>query len=520
MTLPTSRDELRGLASAGWIRESSKGQLDRFGPAAQRAMQHSAIGRLGLIDTGLAWVVGKSGWSGPDSMIEPPATRTPQFKAMLAAADRGDYRVLLVGYSSRFIRDLALALHYRRRFHQTGVVIYLCDDDILSSDPADWERYVEKAKAAEVYSRDQSKNVRSGYAAKRAGEHDPGGHAPPGFRRTGDRKLLEPDPDAMAVPTEAFQLAAAGVTDREIAARLRLTIDTVRGMFRSPLYVGRLRDGSKANWSPVIPIGLWNSVAVVRAARATTAGHPASPRRPYALTGRLRCGACRRPLIGDTGYYRHSDGACPAFTAATPERPPGWHGRKDGKGYPREAYEAAIEQVLGKVSLNASQVTRVVGMLVGSEAGPDKVALKRIEQERHAAAQQVVKDRDYERLRLTMERLDREESEARAPREADGIPAKEAVRYLRRLARTWRLAEGGPGRRQLVEALFESVDALGFREMVLRLTPEAVAHGFHEVIPERLDLTVGYGRGERSGGHTFQLTYAIVPAAGLLVEVA
>ena len=28
----------------------------------------------------------------------------------------------------------------------------------------------------------------------------------------------------------------------------------------------------------------------------------------------------------------------------------------------------------------------------------------------------------------------------------------------------------------------------------LPLTPEAVAHGFHEAIPECLDLTVGYGR--------------------------
>jgi hypothetical protein len=30
----------------------------------------------------------------------------------------------------------------------------------------------------------------------------------------------------------------------------------------------------------------------------------------------------------------------------------------------------------------------------------------------------------------------------------------------------------------------------------------------------------GYGRGERSGAETFQLMYAIVPAAGMLVEVA
>jgi hypothetical protein len=30
----------------------------------------------------------------------------------------------------------------------------------------------------------------------------------------------------------------------------------------------------------------------------------------------------------------------------------------------------------------------------------------------------------------------------------------------------------------------------------------------------------GYGRGERSGAETFQLTYVIAPTAGLLVEVA
>ena len=42
------------------------------------------------------------------------------------------------------------------------------------------------------------------------------------------------------------------------------------------------------------------------------------------------------------------------------------------------------------------------------------------------------------------------------------------------------------------EALFERMDARGFREATLRLTDTAA------VIPERLELTVGYGRGERS----------------------
>lgn len=40
-------------------------------------------------------------------------------------------------------------------------------------------------------------------------------------------------------------------------------------------------------------------------------------------------------------------------------------------------------------------------------------------------------------------------------------------------------------------------DARGFREATLRLTDSAISHGFAAVIPERLKLTVGYGRGER-----------------------
>jgi hypothetical protein len=114
--LPRRPENLRGLRAGRWVRESSGRQLDKYGPTAQRAMQGRAIEELGLIDTGLAWTVAKSGWSGPDSMREPPATVTPEFQAMYAAAERGEYDVLVVGYTSRFIRDLALALAYRRRF--------------------------------------------------------------------------------------------------------------------------------------------------------------------------------------------------------------------------------------------------------------------------------------------------------------------------------------------------------------------------------------------------------------------
>ena len=222
LRLARDASELRGLRAARWIRESTPGQLDRFGPPSQRRMQDTAISALGLADTGLAWTVGRSGWSGPDSMDDPPATRTPEFRAMLAAAEAGAFDVLLVGYTARYMRDLALALSYRRWFHRQGVVVYICDDRILSSNPADWERFVDKCKAAEINSREQSRNVRAGYAAKRDTHGDPGGHPPFGFRRAGEARVVEIDPERIDTAVRAYAL----------------------GILTSPLYLGRLRDGT------------------------------------------------------------------------------------------------------------------------------------------------------------------------------------------------------------------------------------------------------------------------------------
>ncbi len=97
-----------------------------------------------------------------------------------------------------------------------------------------------------------------------------------------------------------------------------------------------------------------------------------------------------------------------------------------------------------------------------------------------------------------MKRLDDEQTEASRPRGEEGVPADVAVTYLRDLAETWRHADRGSGRRMLAEALFERVDALGFREATLHLTDTAIAHGFAAVLPARVTLEiVGNGRGER-----------------------
>ncbi len=52
--LPRSLEDLRGRRAARWIRESTAGQADNFGPDAQLHQQSCAIERWGLLDTGIA----------------------------------------------------------------------------------------------------------------------------------------------------------------------------------------------------------------------------------------------------------------------------------------------------------------------------------------------------------------------------------------------------------------------------------------------------------------------------------
>src|SRR5450759_2114260 len=140
------------------------------------------------------------------------------------------------------------------------------------------------------------------------------------------------------------------------------------------------------------------------------------------------------------------------------------HGRRDGKGYKRHLFEAIIAKVLEQVSLGAETLTRVVEFVTAPPSAPDRLALARIERERDAALARYRPDRDSGALDRTMARVDVEERQAREVHQAAGVPAEVAVRYLRDLAATWRKAEGGSGRRMLAKALFERIDALGFRE--------------------------------------------------------
>ncbi len=129
--LPRSLDDIRGLRVARWIRESTAGQYDRYGPASQREQQDRFIERHGLVDTGLVFQVAHSGRT---------VWRSATMTEMLAEARAGAFDLLLAGYSDRWQRNLRRTLELLEDdLHPAGVALVMCDRRILSSDPHDWD---------------------------------------------------------------------------------------------------------------------------------------------------------------------------------------------------------------------------------------------------------------------------------------------------------------------------------------------------------------------------------------------
>jgi DNA invertase Pin-like site-specific DNA recombinase len=159
-TLPTDLSEVEGLRVARWLRESTAGQMDYYGPAAQTRVIEDAIERFGLQDTGIGWTVAASGWK--------RAWLTPEWQEMLVAARQRRFDLVLVAYQSRFLRNVKQTLiAIEDELHPAGVAVFFIDERLLSSDPDDWHAIVEEATDAERYSRRMAKRQREGHAAKR-----------------------------------------------------------------------------------------------------------------------------------------------------------------------------------------------------------------------------------------------------------------------------------------------------------------------------------------------------------------
>jgi DNA invertase Pin-like site-specific DNA recombinase len=287
--LPRSLDEVGGLRVARWIRESSAGQFDRYGPASQREQQDRFIERHDLVDTGLVFQVAQSGTT---------VWKSETMTRMLEAARAGAFDLLLAGYSDRWQRNLRRTLELLEDgLHPAGVALVMCDRRILSSDPSDWDELVAEATGAERYSRRLAGRISDGYQAKFEQRADPGGHAPLGFRRSSQPPhTLEIDPATIGTAVGLFERYALGtVSAKQLEAETGLAASRIRCILMNPLYNGWVRRGRRAAairrpapWrnDPPVSDALWARVEDVRRVK-TRGGGPRNRGRVDLLGGLL-----------------------------------------------------------------------------------------------------------------------------------------------------------------------------------------------------------------------------------------
>ena len=366
-------EDLAGRTWAGYVRESTRGQADRYGPDIQRAEQRRYAERYGLAPTGREYV---DLVSGKDTL------KRTDFARMVLDAEAGAFDVLLCYDTSRFARNVADFWTYRERLTRAGVVLAFCSDGLISGNVDTYEVEGLKTVADAAYLRRLSRNVARGYEQKWRMFSDPGGHPPLGFARVGERRLLAPveGPD-LDKARRAFDLYASGTwSDTTLADQLGVTEAALAEILTNPLYAGRaIRHKGKpdeeerpaAFEAPLDP-GLFDRVQAMREDRRTRHPGGAIVRRSYPLVRLMRCATCGSGYHGDpnggTRRVRHSIRPACGPSAS----------------YRADRFEGQIADLLGGIRFkdgDIAQVLTAMRTVASSPVAPDPV---RIEAQRAA----------------------------------------------------------------------------------------------------------------------------------------
>ena len=475
--LPSSLDDLRGLRAARWVRESTEGQYDRYGPESQHEQMDRFVERYGLVDSGIVYSVAHSGRT---------VWRSSTMADMLAAASAGSFDVLLTGYFDRWQRNLRRTLELvEDRLHPSGVAWVMCDRRLMSSDPRDWDQMVTEAHEAERYSRRLGERITDGYAAKFRRLADPGGWAPLGFIRVPPTHVLSVDPETIGQVVRIFERYAVGTMSiEEVADEAGLNDRRVAEMLKNPVYngwVGRKGERVPAPWraGPPVSDALWERVAELRASRARHGGSR-PPVRVDLLRGLLYC-VC--------GQRIRTDG-----TMGTPPRQRKLHPRHDqcAEWGPKASHSSGVYEpwIVGQVTgirVDDPTVERIVSVLSTPRARPVEVNVARLERMRRELALDHAAGRIDDKAYLAQMAVLREEASraGSSDRPAASVAPERVVAKLRALPKTW--AEATPaGRADLLHSIYERIVVRGADFVSVRLTPEAYALGLALALPERV----------------------------------
>lgn len=482
---PQQLEDLEGQDCLVYVRVSTKRQAKRYGIPSQleRTRRFCQAYGLRVVETY------------EDDRTGTNASKRERFQQLLDDLTAGRARVVVVAYVSRWARNEFDGFGTLQRIHDAAGCLVVADRALMSTDRRRFTELARELVEAGDYSRKLAETMVVTIDEHVRIREDVWGPLPYGFRRGGAHHTARPDPKTMPTAVQAYQLAAQGCADREVADRTGLTLWTVRGILRSRLYAGILPDGRRTRFAAPVDPGICEQAWSHRRTRVRIGER--TQRRIYPLSGHgpAVCATCDRPVKGDTKVrrnservrvYRHYDG----FRCA------GWHVQE----VPADVLEEQVAELLDGARPDRESAARIRTVLAAPPpSGPDRLAVGRVEAAlRGLAAELVSRDRvrQHREILEDLERLEQERTALLASTVAPTIVhPDDALGYLEDLGRLWRETDD-VGRRAMAVATFvrlgvrSDMEARTHRIVDVEVTEDAESRGLVLALPARLGVTV------------------------------
>ena len=241
----------------------------------------------------------------------------PNFQRMIADAEKGIFEAVITYQTSRFSRNRYDAAIYKHRLKKAGVSIHYAKTAIPDSpEGIILEALMEGMD--EYYSANLSINIRRGQQGNAMRGMVVGGTRPFGLIVTPDRTYA-PDPLNAPHVLRAFQMIDAGDMQKDVIDYFNsIGLRTTRGnpfskssmasLLANRVYIGEYHYGDitiPGAIQPIVPEDLFYRVQDRLSQNQHVKGGHAKAMVDFLLTGKLICGHCNSPMVGDSGTSRN-----------------------------------------------------------------------------------------------------------------------------------------------------------------------------------------------------------------------
>lgn len=291
------------------------------------------------------------------------AEHRTEFQRMIADSKKGQFQVVLVWKLDRFARNRYDSVIYKNKLKNNGVRVLSVTEAVgEGSESAIIEAILEAM--AEEYSRQISQNVSRGMREAARQANTVGGKAPLGYRADG-KKLAIVEEEA-AVVRYIFDRYAAGVGKQTIVNELnrrgwrtrdkrQFSVNSLGSILSNKKYIGIFSYASEieveGGCPAIVDKETWDKAQRV-ASLARRAPGRAKAKEDYLLAGKVFCGHCGAPMIGESG--RSKGGATYHYYTCAARKKSHNCDKKNEKKHFLECYvvDQAIEYVMAPERLD------------------------------------------------------------------------------------------------------------------------------------------------------------------------